>query len=511
MIGDWDQSGPQPSTSREQDVALDQSTEDTSRPDSGATSLHTGEPGPWWADLGWDVVVVGGGNAGLVAALRANDLGARVLVVERAPRYLRGGNSRHTRNIRCVHDKDAYSTGHYRYAELWEDLCGVGDGPGNEEIASLTVRESEGMPAWMAAHGARWQAPLSGTLHLGRTNRFFLGGGKALINAYYREIDRRPGVAVVYDAKLDEFVFDGITCRGVIVSCAGRSYRVAANAIVCASGGFESNLEWLRLYWGAAADNYLIRGTPYNDGHVLALLYREGAAKAGDEKGFHAIAIDARSPKFDGGIATRLDTIPFGIVLNKNGARFYDEGEDLWPKRYATWGRHIAEQPDQLAYSFWDSKVAGLFLPPMYGVAAADNLADLADEAGLDPGAVERTVATYNAAVVPGGTFDATLLDDCRTEGLLPPKSHWAQPLDDPPYHMVAMRPGITFTYMGVGVNRDARVVREDGRGFENVFAAGEIMSGNVLSSGYLAGFGMTIGSVWGYRAGSEAARYGHD
>lgn len=465
-------------------------------------------PAPDWTDVLWDVVVIGGGNAGLVSALSADDQGARVLLVERAPRHMRGGNTRHTRNIRCVHEKDAYNTGAYTYDELWADLCNVGEGPNVEELASLTVRESESMPAWMSAHGVRWQAPLAGTLHLGRTNRFFLGGGKALVNAYYREIDRRPGIRVVYDAMVDDFEFDGPECRAVVVRHADVTHRVRTKAVVCACGGFEANIEWLRRYWGDAADNYIIRGTPYNDGHVLSRLYDCGAESAGEEKGFHAIALDARSPRFDGGIATRLDTIPFGLVVNRDGVRFYDEGEEIWPKRYAMWGRHIAEQPGQIAFSFWDSKVEDLFLPPMYGVDSADDFGTLAAGLGLDPAVVTRTITEFNDAIVPGGTFDPSILDDCRTEGLQPAKSHWAQRLDTPPYHAVAMRPGITFTYMGVAVDADARIHRRDGTSFGNVFAAGEIMSGNVLSTGYLAGFGLTIGSVWGRIAGTGAAHH---
>jgi tricarballylate dehydrogenase len=466
-------------------------------------------PLPGWAEAPWDLVIIGGGNAAVSAAMAADDRGARVLIVERSPLPMRGGNTRHTRNIRCVHKQDEFNTGDYLFDELWNDLCNVGTGPSDEELAHFTVSDSATIPAWMSAHGARWQHPLTGTLQLGRTNRFFLGGGKALLNSYYRYLATRPGVAVAYDAKVEEFEFSGPRCDALVVLLAdGRRVRVAARSVVCASGGFEANLDWLRRYWSDAVDNYIIRGTPYNDGHVLAKLYEAGAASAGEEKGFHAIALDARAPKFDGGIATRLDTIPFGIAVNKLGQRFYDEGEDIWPKRYAIWGRNIAGQPDQLIFSLWDSKVSRLFLPPMYGVTTADDLGELAGKLGLDVGAVTRTVAEYNAAVVPGGRFDPAVLDDCHTEGLSVPKSHWAQRLDQPPYYGIAMRPGITFTYMGAAVDRDARVRRADDSTFENVFAAGEIMSGNILSSGYLAGFGMTIGAVWGRRAGQKAAEH---
>ena len=474
-----------------------------------AAPLSPLSPLPAWAAATWDLVVVGGGNAAVSAAMAADDRGARVLIVERAPVPMRGGNTRHTRNIRCVHRQDEFNSGDYCFDELWTDLCGVGTGPSDEELAHFTVSDSETIPAWMAAHGARWQRPLSGTLQLGRTNRFFLGGGKALLNSYYRHLATRPNVTVAYDAKAEEFEFTGPRCDALVVVLAdGRRVRVAARSVVCASGGFEANLDWLRRYWSDAVDNYIIRGTPYNDGHVLAQLYDAGAASAGEEKGFHAIALDARAPKFDGGIATRLDTIPFGIAVNQLGQRFYDEGEDIWPKRYAIWGRNIAGQPGQLIFSLWDAKVNGLFLPPMYGATTADDIGDLAAELGLDRDAVTRTVAEYNAAVAPGGTFEPSVLDDCHTDGLTVPKSHWAQRLDRPPYYGIAMRPGITFTYMGAAVNLDARVKRKDDSAFENVFAAGEIMSGNILSSGYLAGFGMTIGAVWGRRAGQKAAEH---
>lgn len=461
---------------------------------------------PTWASTDWDIVIVGGGNAAVTAALAADDLGARVLVLESAPSALRGGNTRHTRNIRCVHGVDAYNAGAYSYDELWSDLCNVGTGPSDEGLAAFTVRASESVPAWMAAHGARWQQPLAGTLHLGRTNRFFLGGGKSLLNAYYRTIHARQRIQVAYGARVEEFSLDGPLVRGVIVSYGGGLHRVTTRTLICASGGFEANLDWLRRYWGSAANNFLVRGTPYNDGHVLSQLYAAGASPAGEERGFHAIAIDARSPRFDGGIATRLDTIPFGVVVNKYGRRFYDEGEETWPKRYATWGRRIAEQDGQIAYSIWDRKVNALFLPPMYRPATADNISDLASQLALDPIPVCATIEAYNRAVIDG-TFDASRLDDCRTVGVSPPKSHWAQRIDTPAFYGVAMRPGITFTYRGVQVAADGRVRLQDGSTLENVYAAGEIMSGNILSTGYLAGFGMTIGTVWGRLTGSEAAK----
>jgi tricarballylate dehydrogenase len=457
----------------------------------------------------WDVVVIGAGNAAVVSAMSAHDAGARVLLLERSDVVFRGGNSRHTRNIRCVHGADfAYNSGAYTYDELWKDLCGVGTGPSDERLAELTVRESESVPHWMLDHGALFQRPLAGTLHLGRTNTFFLGGGKALINNYHRTL-RARGIPVAYEATVERVEFDGDQCTGLVVRHAGARHAVRARAVVAAAGGFEANIDWLERYWGAAARNYHIRGPRHNDGTVLRELLDAGARSAGEERGFHSVAVDARSPKFDGGIATRLDSIPFGVVLNRDHERFYDEGEDIWPKRYAIWGRNIAYQPDQIAYCLWDAKVDGMFLPPMYRAYSGTTVGEVAAHMGLDPVASTAAVAAYNAAVPDDAAdrFDPTRLDGVATVGLSPPKTNWAQRLDTPPFRGVPMRPGITFTYLGVAVDDEARVQRVDGGAFANVFAAGEIMSGNILSSGYLAGFGMTIGTVWGRIAGREAAR----
>jgi tricarballylate dehydrogenase len=442
----------------------------------------------------WDVVVIGGGNAGLVAAIAARQRGRRVLLLERAGLAMRGGNTRHTRNARCA-------SAEYPAGELWADLHSVGP-PG--PLARLTVERSAGVQDWMTAHGVRWQRPLAGTLHLGRTNRFFLGGGKALVNTYHRTA-AALGVQVRYGACVTDLVVDGPDGNQVVLD---GGERIGARAVVCASGGFEANLDWLRRYWGESADGFLVRGCRENDGRVLAALLARGAATAGQERGFHCVAIDARAPRFDGGIATRLDSIPFSVVVNADGRRFYDEGEDLWPKRYAIWGRNVAGQPGQIAYSLWDAKVNERFLPPMFGPATAPDIPALAGLLGLDPAAVAATAVTvnqYNAAVRPGA-FDPSRLDDCATEGLDPPKSHWALPLDTPPYYGIALRPGITFTYLGVRVDSSARVLDASGRPIGRVFAAGEIMSGNILSSGYLAGFGVTIGHVWGRIAGEAAA-----
>jgi tricarballylate dehydrogenase len=237
---------------------------------------------------------------------------------------------------------------------------------------------------------------------------------------------------------------------------------------------------------------------------VLKLMLAGGAQPVGDATQFHAVAIDGRAPKFDGGIVTRLDCISLGIVVNKHAARFYDEGEDFWPKRYAIWGRLVAQQPDQIAYAIVDAKSAGLFMPSVFPPMSASTIADLARQFGLEPHTLEGTVAEFNRAVAVG-TFNHAVLDDCRTSGLNPDKTHWARKLDTPPFWGYPLRPGITFTYLGLKVDERARVLMSNGEPTSNVFAAGEIMAGNILGQGYVAGVGMTIGTVFGRIAGAEA------
>jgi tricarballylate dehydrogenase len=455
-------------------------------------------------DVVVDVVVLGGGNAGLCAALSARQAGASVAIIEGAPKEFRGGNSRHTRNLRSMHDAptdllvDAYTED-----EFVTDLLRVTGGRTDEALARRVVRDSAGCPAWIRSFGARLQPPLKGTLHLDRTNVFFLGGGKALMNSYYAAAERL-GIAVHYNAEVTTIDMADGAVRSISFRNGDRISTIAGKAVVLAAGGFESNLDWLKEIWGDAADNFIIRGTPYNTGTVLKLMLDAGAQPVGDPSQFHAVAIDARAPKFDGGIVTRLDCISLGIVVNRHAERFYDEGEDFWPKRYAIWGRLVAQQPDQIAYSIIDAKSAELFMPSVFPPKAASTIGELARQLDLAPEALERTVAAFNGAVSPG-TFNHAVLDDCRTTGLTPEKTHWARRIDTAPFWGYPLRPGITFTYLGLKVDERARVLMKNGHPSANVYAAGEIMAGNILGQGYVAGVGMTIGTVFGRIAGAEA------
>ena len=453
-----------------------------------------------------DVLVIGGGNAALCAAITAAESGAKVILLERAPRTYRGGNSRHTRNFRCSHDAAlGVLSGQYKLEEFYDDLLRVTKGNTDELLAKQVIRNAPESYRWMTRQGVIFQPSLSGTLSLSRTNAFFLGGGKALVNAYYQRCEDL-GIEVIYNATvLDAHIEDGV-CDGVVADIDSQQKYLRATSFVIASGGFESNKEWLTEAWGEAAKNFLIRGTPYNRGEVLKKVLTHGADQIGDPTQCHAVAINGRAPESDGGIVTRLDCVPFAVGLNRNGERFYDEGEDVWPKRYAIWGRLVAAQPEQVAYAIIDSKSADLFMPSVFPAKSSDSLTDLCEQLGLPVQQAQATIEAFNRACAETGEFRPTELDGLSTNGLTPPKTNWARPISQPPYYGYELRPGVTFTYLGVNVDETARITFA-GRRSDNLWAAGEIMAGNILGEGYLAGFGMTIGTVFGRIAGEKAAR----
>ena len=279
-----------------------------------------------------------------------------------------------------------------------------------------------------------------------------------------------------------------------------------AATLVAACGGFESNIEWLKQYWGPAADNFLIRGTPNNRGTVLKMLLDRGVAETGDPTQCHAVAIDARAPKYDGGIITRHDSVIFGIVVNKHAQRFYDEGEDIWPKRYAIWGRLVAQQPDQIAYILFDSSVVTMFMPTLYPPIGAPTHPRARRQAHARSGCAggDRERLQCRGAAWHLRRHDPRQLPDAGPEARQDPLG-------------AASRNAALLRLSGAArhhlhVSGDAREqgnahADADGKPSANMFAAGEIMAGNVLGRGYAAGMGMTIGSVFGRIAGTEAAR----
>ena len=446
-----------------------------------------------------DVLVIGGGVAALSAAIAARRAGACVRLIEAAPRALRGGNARHARNLRVVHDAPTpFSPGSYAAAEFVAELGRVAEGRNDPGLSLRLAAESASVVPWLGAQGVAFQPAGTGLLPVSRRTSFLLGGGKAMVNALYGTAERL-GVAVGYGSRVSGLTLAGGRVSAVAVTGPAGVEQLWPRAVVLCSGGAQADRAAVRPVWGAAGEGFINRGTPYADGAVLGGLIAQGVATVGEAGACHLVAVDARSPAADGGIATRVLGIPHGIVVDRTGRRFHDEGGDAGPTRYAVWGRKVAEQPGQLAWLVLDSVGMRLVPAPLFPPLSAATLPALAGLAGLDAGVFGATAEAFNAAVRDPGEAGFTV-------GITPGKSRFSRPLVVPPFRAIPIRPGITFTCQGVKVDAEGRVVMADGGVVGNLFAAGTVMAANVLGNGYLAGVGLTVGVVFGRMAGEAAA-----
>lgn len=451
-----------------------------------------------------DVLVIGGGSAALCAAIAARRNGASVRLVEKAPAALRGGNTRHARNFRLMHDQPAwYVPDSYREDAFFGDLVRVTRGAIDERLARLLIKGSATIADWLMSNGVRLQDPAGGPMPYSRRTAFVLGGGKAMINSLYATA-AGLGVDVSYDSEMVALDFRNPSGCQVEISHGGRIEEISARTTLLCSGGHQANLDWLRQSIGAAVDGFMVRGAPHVTGSPLRLLLDSGAKAVGDPSRCHMVAVDARGPRFDGGIVTRITAIPHGIVVDRDCRRFHDEGEDARKTHFAQWGARIASRPEQIAYLILDSKGLARALPTALSPIKADTVRALAIKLRLDPVALENTVCEFNAAITNINDMSRT---ESKTAGLDPPKSRGAAPVAVAPFAAYPMRPGVTFTHFGVAVDDHMRVVTNDGQSLRNVFAAGMIMAANVLGEGYLAGLGITLCAVFGRLAGEEAAR----
>lgn len=463
-------------------------------------------PGPLGSLPPPDVLVIGGGAAALCAAIAARRAGAATLLLEQAPRWLRGGNTRHSRNLRIAHGGPTpLATGVYPEQELCEDILRATDGAGDGALIRLLARRAAAVTDWLAGAGVQFQATAGGALPPSRKTAFLLGGGKSMINALYATAER-AGVGIRYDCEVGALALGADGLQRVRYRQGADAGWLAPRTAIACCGGYQANRDWLRSQWGEAADGFVNRGTPFANGQVLASLLQQGALAVGDPQGAYLVAVDARSPADDGGIVTRVRAMPAGIVVDRNARRIADEGGDTASTRYALWGRRLVQCPGQIAWLILDARGLATAPPSLYPPIAADSVDGLAQGLGLPAATLARTLAEYNAATRPpvaGGQPD-----DWHTVGLEPPKTRQARPLTEPPFAAWPMRPGITFTGQGVGVEPDMRVRLHSGGRVGNLFAAGMIMAPNLIPRGYVSGLALTIGVVSGVIAGEAAARH---
>ncbi|ABD07871.1 Precorrin 3B synthase CobZ [Rhodopseudomonas palustris HaA2] len=434
----------------------------------------------------WDVAVIGGGLAGLCAAIAARRAGVSVRLLESAPPAFRGGNARHARNFRVVHDGPTpYVPDAYQPREFLDDLDRVTQGDGNHRLAQRLVAESDGIADWLMANGVALQAPDTGVVPYSRRTVFPLGGGKAIINALYATATD-IGVAISTGSEVASLrrSTNG-TWSIVATTAAPDAAAIDARSVVVCAGGAGADPAWLRSHYGASADRFMVRGTPYADGRMLADLIASGARSVGDPRVGHIVAVDARGPRFDGGIVTRITAIPYGMVVDGSATRIDAAGAGAEPTHYARWGPRIAACDAQTAYLVLDADGLQRAAPQAFPPISGATIADLAEALGLDPATLAQSVDAFNAARPAG-----------------------APPIAAAPFAAYPMRPGVTFMHYGVAVDDHMRIVWADDRRNDSLFAAGMIMAANVIGHGYLAGLGLTLAAVFGRLAGEEAARH---
>jgi len=486
----------------------------------------------------YDVIVVGGGNAALCAALAAREKVQKVLVLERAPEEQAGGNSRFTAGLmrvayagvedlkRAIPDLTAEEIartdfGTYTEEQFLDDMARVTEYRCDPDLTEILVKRSLETLEWMRTKAVRFTAAWGRqAFNIGGRFKFWggltveaVGGGPGLV-ASLTSAARKNGIEIRYGARATGLIADDDGVRGVRVKRAGKTTEVRAKAVVLAAGGFQANSEWRARYLGPGWELAKVRGTRFNTGDVIRMALDAGAAPAGNWSGCHAVAWERNAPEFGDlaiGDQFQKHSYPWGVYLNAHGRRFVDEGADFRNYTYAKYGRVILAQPGQFAWQVFDAKVKAQ-LRDEYKIRqvtrrVAGTLEDLVKQLDdVDAEAALEELKRYNAAVRRDIPFNPNVKDGRCTQGLAIPKSNWANTLDTPPFEAYAVTCGITFTFGGLRINADAQVLDTDGAPIPGLFAAGELVGG-IFWFNYPGGTGLTNGAVFGRIAGASAAR----
>ncbi len=490
------------------------------------------------ADFETDVVVVGAGNAALCAALAARQQGARVLVLERAPERERGGNSRYTAGamrftyngvddlLKVMPDlpedeQTDVDFGTYTRDQFFADMERITQFRSNPDLTTTLIDKSLETMVWMREQGVRFSPSYSrqafkvdGRFKFwGGLSVEVSGGGPGLIETLNRAVER-AGIQVEYGMRGVSLIEEEGVVKGLVARRGGKRLTVQAGSVVLACGGFEANAEWRTRYLGPGWDLAKVRGTRYNTGDGISMALDIGALPYGNWSGGHAVAWDRNAPDFGDlrvGDNFQKHSYPFGIIVNATGERFVDEGADFRNYTYAKYGHEVLHQPQQFAWQVFDSKVTHL-LRDEYRIrevtkVRADTLEELAEK--LDDVNAEgflRMIRAYNESVRTDIPFNPTIKDGRRTEGITPPKSNWANPIDTPPYEAYQVTCGLTFTFGGLKIDDNAQVLDSEEQPIPGLYAAGELVGG-LFYFNYPGGTGLMSGAVFGRMAGTSAGK----
>jgi tricarballylate dehydrogenase len=487
--------------------------------------------------MDFDVIIVGGGNAALCAALSARENAHRVLVLERAPEEESGGNSRFTAGLmRIVYNgpddlrqlidlsEDELARtdfGTYTEEQFFDDMGRITEYRCDPDLTELLIRNSFPTVKWMRQKGVRFTAAWGRqAFNIGGKFKFWggltleaVGGGPGLVESL-TQIAKKNGIELWYQARAVSLVADDDGVHGVVVKHHGKTKKLSSRSVVLAAGGFQANTEWRTRYLGPGWELAKVRGTRFNTGDAIEMALEIGAAAHGNWSGCHAVAWDRNAPE-TGDLAVgdgfQKHSYPWGVYINAEGKRFVDEGADFRNYTYAKYGRVILQQPKQFAWQIFDGKVKAQ-LRDEYRIKqvtkiSANTLEELVSKLDDTNGVVAlEEIKKYNAAVQTQVPFNPNVKDGRCTKGLPVNKSNWANTLDTPPFEAYAVTCGITFSFGGLKINTHAQVINSDGEPIKGLYAAGELVGG-IFWFNYPGGSGLTNGSVFGRIAGASAAR----
>ncbi len=455
----------------------------------------------------FDVVVVGGGIAGLSAAVQAHESGARVVVLEKAPREHRGGNTQFAdAQMRFPHEADEFGTRDYSVDDMFADLMRISRGRANPDLIRTLCENARDTAEWLTDMGLEWEL---GYPHTAGYRRSPKSGGKGLIDLLHRRLEGL-GVPVSYHtAAMDLIVDEQRVIRGVRAQGSEGVVDVMANGgVILACGGFQANVEMRVRYLGRYADSLILRGSRYNTGEGLNMAIAAGAAPAGQWGDYHSAVLDARSPKVECGV-TALYNYQMGIFVDKEGRRFLDEGEDFRDHTYVKFSKFIVEQAGGEAWCLFDQKAYqreefARAWRPVGPPVIAETVEDLARLIDVPEANLAETLDSFNSSI-NDAEYNLDIMDGKRAS-TTPPKSNWALPLDEPPYVAIPVTGGITFTFGGLKCDTTARVIDTRGVVMDGLYAAGEPM-GEIFYYNYPGASSVIRGAVYGRISARDAAR----